>query len=190
MKLSKDPTKTFHKKVIETIKQCQLIINKNQTKCLIQKKPQAPTLKAQIKLHKTGMPIRPVINNINGPTYKLAKFLAKIITSYLPLQHQYNIKNSIDLAHDLKNITIKDEYQMISFDIKDLYVNIPIDETINIAKTLLMARNNNKNTTLQMIQLIKTTLTQNYFAYDGNIHQPKKGIAMGSPLSGIKLKFF
>ena len=91
-KLTKDPTNTFHKKVTETIKQCQLIINKNQTKYLIQKKPQAPTLKAQIKLHKTGMPIRPVINNINAPTYKLAKFLAKSITSYLPLQHQYNVK--------------------------------------------------------------------------------------------------
>ena len=93
MKLTKDPTKTFHKKAMETIKQCQLIINKNQTKYLIQKKPQAPTLKAQIKLHKTGMPIRPVINNINAPTYKLANFLAKSISSYLPLQHQYNVKN-------------------------------------------------------------------------------------------------
>ena len=79
---------------------------------------------------------------------------------------------------------------MISFDIKDLYVNIPIDETINITKTLLMAHNNNKNTTLQMIQLIKTTLTQNYFTYDGNIYQPKKGIAMGSPLSGITAGIF
>jgi thermostable 8-oxoguanine DNA glycosylase len=100
----------FHKKVVESIKQCQLIINKNQTKYLAQKKTQAPTLKAQIKLHKTESPIRPVVNNIKAPTYKLAKFLAKNITSYLNLQHQYNAKNSTERAHDLKNITIRDEY--------------------------------------------------------------------------------
>ena len=41
-----------------------------------------------------------------------------------------------------------------------------------------------------MVQLIKTTLTQNYFTYDNNIYQPKKGIAMVSPLSGIIAEIF
>ena len=34
----------------------------------MQKKPQPPTLNTQIKLRKTGKPIRLVIKNINAPT--------------------------------------------------------------------------------------------------------------------------
>jgi len=32
-----------------------------------------PKLKAQLKLHKTGNPIRPVISNKTAPAYKLTK---------------------------------------------------------------------------------------------------------------------
>jgi hypothetical protein len=35
--------------------------------------PQAPKLKAKIKIHKQSAPIRPVINNIYAPTHKVAK---------------------------------------------------------------------------------------------------------------------
>ena len=192
LKLNKDPTNNFKKKVIENLKQGELIINKNQTKHPIQRKPQVPTLKAKIKLHKIGTPIRPVVNNINEPTYKLAKIhLKNTEVIYIQLQYQYNVKNSTNLAQDLKNIIIKDKYQLITFDIKDLYVNIPIEETINITKALLMAQNNNNNNiTLQMLKLIKTMLQQNYFAFNGNIYQPKKGISMGSPLSGEIAEIF
>jgi hypothetical protein len=41
-------------------------------KFLTQKKASPPTLKAQLKLHKTDIPIRPVINNRTAPAYKLA----------------------------------------------------------------------------------------------------------------------
>jgi hypothetical protein len=37
--------------------------------------PHPPILKAQLKLHKPGAPIRPVVNNRTAPSYKLAKKL-------------------------------------------------------------------------------------------------------------------
>ena len=43
---------------------------------------------------------------------------------------------------------------MISFDIKDLYVNIPIDEILNIIKTKLLQDNNNIQITYQMLSLL------------------------------------
>ena len=42
----------------------------------------APTLNAYIKTHKSHEPIRPVINNIPAPTYKLAKYLSNRIKRY------------------------------------------------------------------------------------------------------------
>ena len=72
---------------------------------------------------------------------------------------------------------------------KDLYVNIPIDETINIIKTKLQ-QNNTRQLTYQIIAMIKTVLQQNYFAFQQTIYQPKQGISMGSPISGIIAEIF
>ena len=65
----------------KTLQQCNLIIDNKRLKHLVQKKPSSPTLKAQLKLgvHKPGIPIRPVINNINAPSYKIAKRLIDIL---------------------------------------------------------------------------------------------------------------
>ena len=68
----------------------------------------------------------------------------------------------------------------MTMDTKDLYVNIPIDETINIMKTLL-AKYNDSKTTNQITRLLETILKQNYFVFKEHIYQPDKGVAMGSP---------
>jgi len=77
MQISKDPTESFQKQIKETIHKCNAIIDKNQQKYLLQMKPMAPKLNALIKTHKEDKPIRPVINNIQAPSYKLAKYLGK-----------------------------------------------------------------------------------------------------------------
>jgi hypothetical protein len=91
-------------------------------------------LKAQLKLHKEGIPIRPVISNRTVPAYKLAKYMTKILDQHIALNNQYNIANSTNLANDLIKLEMTDTHKLITFDIKDLYVNIPILETLNIAQ--------------------------------------------------------
>jgi len=113
--------------------QCHLIIDKRKIKYITQKKPAPPVLKAQLKLHK-GIPIKPVINNRTAPTYKLAKHMTKKLTQHIALNKQYNITNSTNLAKHLVKLEITDIHRLITFDINDLYVNIPIQETINIAQ--------------------------------------------------------
>jgi hypothetical protein len=53
---------------------------------------------------------------------------------------------------------------MITFDIKDLYVNIPIDETLDIIKVRLL-QNNNTQITHQILSLLRAILSQNYFTF-------------------------
>jgi hypothetical protein len=103
-------------------------------------------------LHKQGNPIRPVVNNINEPAYKLAKYLAKTLQEHIQLKYQYNVKNLTTLAHDLTHMKINDKHRLITFDIKDLYVNIPTKETLKITESMLATRND-KIITLQMTQL-------------------------------------
>jgi len=55
--LNIDTTNKFQKNVKDSFKQCNMFISKKQVKYLTQNKPQAPKLKAQIKLHTQGNPI-------------------------------------------------------------------------------------------------------------------------------------
>jgi retron-type reverse transcriptase len=79
---------------------------------------------------------------------------------------------------------------MITFDIKDLYVNIPIDETIAIVKTQLTKNKIEKYTITQAGTPLKTILRQNYVQSGNKFFQPHKGVAMGSPISGLIAEIF
>jgi hypothetical protein len=78
---------------------------------------------------------------------------------------------------------------MITFDIKDLYVNIPITETLAITKQLLSEHNEEQITT-QILMLLKSVLQQNYFSFQNNTYQPEKGVSMGSPISNTVAEIF
>jgi hypothetical protein len=74
-------------------------------------------------------------------------------------------------------------------DIQDLFVNITIKGTIDITRTQLLM-NNDGQLTNQITALLEIILGQNYFSFQGQIYQPDKGIAMGSPISGIVAEIF
>jgi hypothetical protein len=75
-----------------------------------------------------------MVNNTYAPAYKISKFLAKKLNDYLKLKNYYSVKNSTTFANNLIKMKIHNNYKMITFDIKDLHVNIPICETLDITK--------------------------------------------------------
>jgi hypothetical protein len=187
--LNNNPTDKFQKQLIKTLLQCDRIIPKKQIRYFIQKKPQSPTLNAQIKIHKPGNPIRPVINNMKAPSYKIAKHLVNKLNAYLNLEYQYNVQNSTTLAKDLINLTIHEDHRITTYDIKDLYVNIPTDDTPTITKALLK-KHNDPQTTTQLLTLLETILQQNYLTFQDRIYKPEKGVSMGSPISNTIAEIF
>jgi len=72
---------------------------------------------------------------------------------------------------------------MITLDIKDLYVNLPVQNILHITKFWLNEHNNINTITEQTLYLLKVILKQNYFQYNNQFFQPEKGIALGSPIS-------
>jgi hypothetical protein len=107
-----------------------------------------------------------VVNNIYAPSYKIAKFLSKWLTETLELPNTYVSYNSTQLAHEFNNLKINVSTRLTTFDIKDLYVNIPIKETIRTTKTLLSRKNVDYITAQQTCLLLNTILKQNYFQFD------------------------
>jgi hypothetical protein len=72
---------------------------------------------------------------------------------------------------------------MITLDIKDLYVNLPVKNILHNTKFWLNKHNNSNKITEQTLYLLKIILKQSYFQYNNQFFQPEKGIAMGSPFS-------
>jgi hypothetical protein len=74
---------------------------------------------------------------------------------------------------------------MTTLDTKDLYVNLPIQNTFHITKFWLNKHNDVNTITEQTSYLLKVILKQNYFQYNNQFFQAEKGTAMGSPISSI-----
>jgi hypothetical protein len=93
------------------------------------------------------------------------------------------------LATDLKKLKLNEKHKLITYNIKDLYVNISIEEILTITKSML-PKSNYAQIKQQVITLKELTLSQNYFTFQNNIYQPEKGVSMGSPISSTIAEIF
>jgi hypothetical protein len=105
---------------------------------------------------------------MTASSYKIAKHPVNKLNGYLRLNNQYNVKNTIRLAEDLTKLKINEHHKMLTYDIKDLYVNIPIKETLMITKSILL-KHNDTQVTKQIITFLETILQQNYFSFENNL---------------------
>jgi len=108
--------------------------------------------------------------------------LNTMLNNHLHLDNEYVTTNSNTVTNELIKRKINNQHRLLTLDV-DLYVNIPIRETIDILRTQLLT-NNDRQTTNQIIALLQIILGQNYFSFQGQIYQLDKGVAMGSPISG------
>jgi hypothetical protein len=85
---------------------------------------------------------------------------------------------------------MNENIKLCSFDIVNMYTNIPITETTNIIHDIL---DNNIHTPTQTIHelktLLHTILGQNYVQFDNEYYQ-QDGLAMGAPTSAIITEIF
>ena len=74
--------------------------------------------------------MRPIISNIGTATYETAKYLNSLLA---PLgKSECSLLSTETIIKHIKGQRIPDCYQIISFDVKSLFTNVPLDETINI----------------------------------------------------------
>jgi len=99
---------------------------------------------------------------MNAPTYKIAKHLVGLLNRHPTLNNHYNVKNSRNLATDLTKLKQNKNHKLITYDIKDLHVNIPMEETLTITKMMLL-QSTVAQITQQIIILMKLILSHNYF---------------------------
>jgi hypothetical protein len=100
---------------------------------------------------------------------------------YLPLPNAFNVKNSVQLTDDLLNISFDPNLQFVSFDIMDMYSNVPTEDLINIIDSMCDKHNINDTLKHKLINISNTIIKQNYFQFLSNFYLQEKGLAIGCP---------
>lgn len=152
--------------------------------------PQCPRLYGQPKVHKTDIPVRPVVSYNTAPAYKLAKYGNKIIKNILHFKPKYGIKNSLQLIDLIKDLKMPNNATLVSFDVVSLFTNIPTNELKIIINKYMEKININFTKRHEINTLLNTCIEQNYFRFNNNFYSQSSGLAMGSPISPILAEFF
>ena len=135
-----------------------------------------------VKAHKQGNPLRPIISQIPTPTYKLAKQLNDVIAPYIP--RTYSLRSTDEFIDTLK---IKNPNGILaSLDVSSLFTNVPLDQTIEII--LQYVYNNNSmapiRTPRNILREMLSACTKEapFKSPEGILYRQKDGVAMGSPV--------
>ena len=75
-------------------------------------------------------------------------------------------------------------------DIKDLYLNIPINDTLLVTNKLVKDNHMDKSIIKEIMSILRMILNQNYFQYNEKYYKTRSGVAMGSPLSSTMAEIF
>ena len=196
-KLEKDPTKTLENKVQKALRTMKENLTDNEYKKLYPTGSRPGMFYGTAKIHKMStndkvekLTLRPIISNIGTATYEIAKYLSKLLA---PLgKSKYTIMNTKEFINRVKNEKIPNKYKMISFDVKSLFTNVPLQQTIEIILRKIYEENKvnikiPKTTLKELLQLCTKHL---HFSYNGEIYIQCDGVAMGSPLGPVLANIF
>ena len=187
--LKKDPTEKVQNELKQTLKN-NGIFSDREKYFLVNKNPSPPILYGLAKIHKQETPIRPVVSYSNTPLRQIAVKLNNMLRNLTNFKPKYSVKNSIDLSVKLKNITLPENTILASFDVSNMFSNIPNEECVKIITKKL--KNNNVNPVIEqeILELLTLCINGNYFKFQDQFYKQTDGLAMGSPLSPLLAEMF
>lgn len=184
--IRRDPTaqlQTRNNKIAASLVKSNFI-NKDEAKQITTYTAVPPRMFAQIKYHKEGLPIRPIVSTVNSPAYRMSRFLTNILNKSFK-KPKYNIKNSFELIKKLRHKHIPNGNILVSFDVVNCFNNIPVDLVLEIisrdfhkiSKTTRIPKEN-------FIEMLKFCLIDaNYFLVNECYYRQNEGLFMGCSLS-------
>jgi len=140
------------------------------------------------KIHKEGIPLRPIVSFCSSPTYSLSKHLVGILSPLVGLTAS-SVATTEDFISSLRNLEITSEEVMVSFDVVSLFTSIPTSLAVSTALKRLTEDNSlpdrTKLTPENVCQLLEFCLDATCFSFRGVFYKQKHGTAMGSPVSSV-----
>lgn len=182
-----DPTNIHQKKNNELIKKWETnnYISPATAKNLTIHNALIPKIYGLPKLHKNGIPMRPIVSCVQSPFSNLAKFLKNILSNVVNKNESY-IKDSWQFKDKIKNIDIPKNYSIISLDVVSLYTNIPTNRALHLIEKKWDEIKKFTDIPLnEFKQAVSLTLNSTYFMYKDKYFKQIDGCAMGSSISSV-----
>ena len=129
------------------------------------------------KVHKEGVPLRPILSSIGTCGYNIAKFFVPYLEKLTT--NEFTVKDSFTFAQEISSFQNSDNFVMASFNIKSLFTNIPLDETINIAANSLYSDNNSflSLSITQFRKFLGLAVKNTLFHFNDKLYQQIDGVA-------------
>ena len=134
------------------------------------------------KVHKPGVPMRPILSASGTTAYNLSQYLVTLLSDLTT--NVFTIKNSYEFSTYINSIEDSSKYVMCSFDVESLFTNIPLDETIEIILANLFPNadsifhNFSRSDFKSLLNLATKSST---FLFDSRLYKQIDGVAMGTP---------
>ena len=196
-KLQKDPTKNIETKIQRAVRKIKSKLSPKEYLNIYPTGSWSRKFYGTAKKHKltpTGaiddLPIRPIMSNIGNLLYQLTKYLAKLLS---PLsKSEYTVDNNVEFINNIKSEKVPTGHSFISFDVKSLFTNVPLDYTINIILRRIYDDNElcTNISKKEMEELLLLCTKNAHFTFNNEIYQQCDGVAMGSPLRPVKAGTF
>lgn len=187
-RMKRDPTSFLQAKNNRLVEKLfnRDIIDESQKIKLNNKVTIAPRIYGLPKIHKEGIPLRPICSSINAPAFGLCKYLVDILKN-LTRESKYNVKDAIDFKSRIQNINIDDNEVLISFDVVSLFPSIPINLALQTIKEKWTILEKFTRIPQELFMEILTFCIKEtrYFKYEDKLYEQRKGMPMGSPASPV-----
>ena len=153
----------------------------------------SPKFNGLPKIHKPGIPLRPIVSSTGTVTYNTAKELAKILKPLVGISN-HHIHNTRDFVEHIKDVRLRQGECIISYDVTALFTSMPIQPILNIIQQRLEKEKDLQQRTSMsikhIISLLEFFLNSTSFVFQGQYYQQIEGAAMESPLSPIVANIF
>ena len=193
--ISSDPTTKYKNKLISLLKAIKTEGGMNEAlyKRLYPTGVGSPKFCGLPKIHKDGIPLRPIVSSIGAVSYETSKEMARILKPLLG-KSPYHVHNTQDFIEQIKDIKLEEDQCMMSYDVKALFTTEPIQPALSTIKKLLEEdKKLQQRTTLfveNITSLLQFCLKRTYFTFQGRYFEQQEGAAMGSPISPIVVNLY
>jgi len=145
------------------------------------------------KIHKTGNPLRPIVDYTGSIGYRTSRALADIMAPLVGKSDHY-LNNSKHLAKEMISVMVEEDEMFISHDVVSLFTNTLIDLALQVIWERLEGdmelHTRTRLTVEDIMDLLKFIVTTTYFSFRAVIYQQMFGAAMGSPVSPLLANLF